>query len=315
MSEVTTETKVNKIPVISITRKTVQFISFFLINYAILEWIFNTEFQVLDKLLQVLPFLESAKTAWGAGAGLLEYSFAFLSNGQIPYLLIGIIGVFGLFSGRIFCGWVCPSGFMQDLFSGFVSEPKRLSVETDKSMKKIKSVILGFLLLLFFIIYFFFHTDPTTYAEWIANFGSMAHNGLEYASLSEFLFVKTPDMLSNMFSSESSMFGSTWKIILFLVYVVVLISSAYYPRFYCRYLCPYGAAIKIFSKHSFLKLQRLPTRCPGRKKCGVCEQVCPKQIRILDEGFSGFTGDGECNLCLDCVEKCPYDAIKWKVGF
>ena len=90
--------------------------------------------------------------------------------------------------------------------------------------------------------------------------------------------------------------------------------NVFWPRAYCKYLCPYAAAISFSARYSLVKLQRKPTRCPGRKECGVCEKVCPMQIRILDEDFSGFTGNGECTLCLECMEKCPHDAIKWRFG-
>ena len=111
-----------KIPVLSISRKIIQFVSFFLVNYAVLEMIFNVEFDPLNQILRVLPFLHSANNAWTAGAGLLEYTFYAISQGSIPYFLIGLIGAFGLLSGRIFCGWICPTGFIQDLFAGLGGE-------------------------------------------------------------------------------------------------------------------------------------------------------------------------------------------------
>jgi ferredoxin len=73
----------------------------------------------------------------------------------------------------------------------------------------------------------------------------------------------------------------------------------------------------LFSRFSFLKFKRNPVKCVGRRECGECESVCPLQIRILDEPFEGFTGNGECNLCGKCKEVCnklPYDAINLKFG-
>ena len=91
-----------------------------------------------------------------------------------------------------------------------------------------------------------------------------------------------------------------------------MILSVWYPRIYCRYLCPFGAIASSISEYSFLKLSRSPVRCVGRTECGICEKVCPKQIRILDEPFEFFTGKGECNYCLKCRELCPYNAINIK---
>ncbi|WP_371802891.1 4Fe-4S binding protein [Candidatus Lokiarchaeum ossiferum] len=317
MSEVTTATKNKKIPVISISRKIIQFLSFFVINYAILEWIFNADFSILDNYARVLPFLHSANSAWTQGAGLLEYSFYMIATGRIPYLFVGILGLLGLFSGRIFCGWVCPTGFMQDLFGGLGGD-NRLSLEADQFLKKVKSFFLIVLLFLFTLILIFFKTDPDLHQQWLESLGSMAYNALEPISMSEFLFVTLPNIITTAVDNGGSLtgiFGGTFKTIIFVIYVLIIIASAVYPRFYCKYMCPYAATIKVFSNYSFLKLQRMPTRCPGRKECGVCEQICPMQIRILEEPFSGFTGDGECTLCLDCMQQCPHDAIKWKFGF
>ncbi len=318
MSDVTTATKGRKIPVLSISRKMIQFLSFFVINYAILGWIFKADFSLLDDYLRVLPFLHSAKSPWASGAGLLEYAFFTIATGRVPYLFVGIVGLLGLFSGRIFCGWVCPTGFMQDLFSGLTSGDQRVSLEVDTFLKKFKTFLLVVLIILFAFIAIFFNTDPDLYAQWVESLDSLAYNALEPISLSEYLFTTLPDVITNIVETQSlSDFfeQSGFRIFLFFLYLIIIALSIVYPRFYCKYMCPYAAAIRVFSNYSFLKLKRLPTRCPGRKECGICEQVCPMQVRVLEEPYGGFTGNGECTLCLDCITACPHDAIKWKFGF
>ena len=78
-------------------------------------------------------------------------------------------------------------------------------------------------------------------------------------------------------------------------------------------MCPFGAIAAAVSDYSFLKLTRSPVRCVG-KACGICERVCPKQVRMLDEPYESFTGNGECNLCLRCKERCPHNAIGIRFG-
>ena len=41
----------------------------------------------------------------------------FLALGLIPYLAIGLMLIAGALVGRLICGWVCPFGFIQDLFA------------------------------------------------------------------------------------------------------------------------------------------------------------------------------------------------------
>jgi ferredoxin-type protein NapH len=310
------ERRLKTLPIIAITRKVVQFLSFFLVNYAILETIFNTQFNPLSEILAVLPFLQTARSAWTAGAGVIEYIFYSISRGTIPYLFLGILGLLGLFTGRIFCGWMCPTGFIQDLLAGLGGDNKKINIILDKSLKKVKTFLLVILLIVFIPLGIYYITDYTTYFDYSQALGDLADNQLQYFSFSEFLFVTFPNFVKYIIENQKieGIFPNWVQWVLFFLYLILIGISVYYPRFYCRVFCPYAAGISVFSANSFLKLQRLPTRCPGRKECGVCEQVCPVQVRILDEEYDGFTGEGECYLCLDCMEKCPHNAIKWNFG-
>ncbi|MCF2142021.1 MAG: 4Fe-4S binding protein [Candidatus Lokiarchaeota archaeon] len=307
------------LPVIKISRTVIQFLSFFLVNYAILEFIFKTDFSAIQDFLRVLPFLHSADSAWTAGAGLLEYVFHTIIDGKVPYLFLGLIGAFGLFTGRIFCGWMCPTGFIQDLLAGIANENNRFSLNTDRALKKVKGFVLVVLFVLLIPLGYYYTNNPKNYSDYSKALGLFAINPVGPFSFSEFFFVTFPDIIQSIVDNAAvdQLFTPENRVrtIIFFVYLIILGFSIYYPRFYCKYLCPYGAAIKQVSKYSFLKLKRLPTRCPGRKECGICEQVCPMQVRILDEGFDGFTGNGECILCLECMEHCPHDAIKFAKPF
>ncbi len=318
MVDQTLESNPKRIPVLAISRKIIQIISFFLINYAALEFIFSAKFSLLENFVKVLPFLHSAKSSWTAGAGLLEYSFFTISQGEIPFFFIAVIALLGLFGGRIFCGWACPTGFIQDLLYGLAGENKRFSLEVDKSLKKVKNfgLIVMFILILPLGVYRI--SNLGSYIGYKEFLGPLTENTLAPISLSEFLFVTFPGVIQSIIDDVNIQVlfseGKAWSTILFFVYIIILVLTVFWPRAYCKYLCPYGAAISFSAKYSLVKLQRMPTRCPGRKECGICEKVCPMQIRILDEPYNGFTGEGECTLCLECMEKCPYDAIKWKFG-
>ena len=323
MNEDVSDSKSFYIPIISIMRYIIQIVSFLLVNYIALELIFSMdgEFSYLEEVFKVLPFIATPKNAWTAGAGLLEYTLFMIGAGEIPYFFLAVFGLLGLFSGRIFCGWMCPTGFLQDLFAGLAGENRHLSVEADRSMKKFKFFLLIVMLALFIPLGYYRVEDAAKYFDYSQALGDMVENPLKMVSFSEFLFVTFPDSIqaiiddlnfNSIFDKEEPMVG-----VLFVVYLIIIAISIYYPRFYCKYMCVYGAAISVFSEYSFLKLQRLPTRCPGRKECGACERVCDMQVRILDEPFSGFTGEGECTLCLKCLEACSkegYNAIKWKFG-
>lgn len=312
------ESKSKRIPVLAISRKVIQVISFFLINYTALELIFNADFSLLQDIFKVLPFLHSAKGSWTVGAGLLEYSFYTIAQGKIPFFFVGLIALLGLFGGRIFCGWVCPTGFIQDLLYGLGGDTKRFSLEVDRSLKKVKNFGLIVLIVLILPLGIYRLSDVGKYIDYSDFLGNLTDNILAPISLSEFLFVTFPGVVQSIIDDVNVQVlfseGKAWSTVLFFTYIIILVITVFWPRAYCKYLCPYGAAISFSARYSLIKLQRMPTRCPGRKECGICERICPVQIRILDEDFSGFTGHGECNLCLECMEKCPHDAIKFKFG-
>lgn len=75
--------------------------------------------------------------------------------------------------------------------------------------------------------------------------------------------------------------------------------SLFYKNFWCRYLCPYGALLGLFSFFSPLKIQRNRTTCTG---CGACSRACPAQIDVQQKTTVSSV---ECTGCLTCVETCP----------
>ena len=56
-----------------------------------------------------------------------------------------------------------------------------------------------------------------------------------------------------------------------MILLVVLAGCVVVERFYCRYVCPLGAALGVMSLLSPLRIKRVP-QCT---MCKVCEQSCP----------------------------------------
>lgn len=79
---------------------------------------------------------------------------------------------------------------------------------------------------------------------------------------------------------------------------LVLLSLAV-KHAWCRWLCPYGALLGIFSFLSPLAVRRDPDPCHG---CKACTRACPSDIpvhtrlRVLS---------AECTGCMSCVAACP----------
>jgi polyferredoxin len=237
-----------------------------------------------------------------------------MADGTFPFFLIAVLILVLLFSNRSLCGWICPIGTIQDACSAIPTKKKTVGQQTHKTLLKIKTAFLVLLVVIIFPLGLTRNTNLLFYNEFKDNLGIFALQPVGFFSLSEFIFVYFPNVIEDIFlplNFDGLAFGG-YVIIAF--YLIILILSVWYPRLYCRYFCPFAAIASTVTDYSFLKLSRNPVKCVGRSDCGICERVCPKQIRILDEPFEFFTGKGECNLCLKCKEKCPYDAINTKFG-
>lgn len=78
-----------------------------------------------------------------------------------------------------------------------------------------------------------------------------------------------------------------------------MLLSVVFRNFWCRYLCPYGALLGIFSLLSPLKIKRNKESCID---CNLCAKACPSFIKV-DKVSTVFSD--ECSTCMSCVDVCP----------
>ena len=80
-------------------------------------------------------------------------------------------------------------------------------------------------------------------------------------------------------------------------------------RFYCRYLCPYGATFGLLNHASFYDIRLDQQKC---NDCQRCNQVCDMGIPIWQQGkeHGRVTGLEDCMGCARCVVSCPTDALE-----
>lgn len=314
MSEKKFNLKDNKIQII---RHIVQAIAFLFINYVIIEFIFSINLISFEGAVKLLPILNSPRNPLSDGAGFTEYIFYFISEGIFPFFLVAIFLIIVLFTNRVSCGWLCPIGAIQDGLSYIRPKRKKtLKTDTHKTFLNLKYVIIIGIIIIVVPLGVTKTTNIVFYFQYRQNLGALGNKPIGYFSLSEYIFVFFPNLIQDMIDpfTLEPLFSDLVTFVVFVFYIIVIITAIYIPRVYCRYICPYAAISSVISDYSFLKLSRSPVKCVGRAQCGICERVCPKQIRILDEPFEFFTGKGECNFCLNCLEKCPYDAIEIKFG-
>ena len=82
-------------------------------------------------------------------------------------------------------------------------------------------------------------------------------------------------------------------------------------RFYCRYLCPFGATFGLLNHAGFYGIKMDTKKCID---CQRCEQVCDMGIPVWKQGSSSgrVTALEDCMGCARCVVSCPTDALEIK---
>lgn len=91
--------------------------------------------------------------------------------------------------------------------------------------------------------------------------------------------------------------------ILFLVMsiVAVLFFYMYEKMSYCKYICPVGTMMRIFSKISFTWLGTDKSSCKSCKEFS-CAKACKYSLKPF--GFDVKNSMDDCTLCMDCANAC-----------
>jgi ferredoxin-type protein NapH len=245
-------------------------------------------------------------------AVLVLFYYSFTMALWLNYLL-AIIFLATLFTGRFFCGWLCPFGFYLDLVTLFRKAVKKgytnLPEWLNKNLHRLRYVIL-----LGFIVVPFFLAGPLTSSMWpgiiqllgvfnpirillgpmvpvIAPWQVFGSN-LNFPYVDQIVHYSSPDYaLVNVF--------------IFIAFAIV--SSFIVRRFWCRF-CPTGASVAVVNRFRgfrwmpILHLSKDEEKCT---KCGICRRVCPVQVTEVHEKKGGKITTSMCMLCLRCVEMCP----------
>ncbi len=181
-----------------------------------------------------------------------------LTNNLTTLIIATFTIITTLIWGRVFCSSLCPFGAVQDFIARF--SPKKWRIKVPQKIHDnalyIKYGILAFILL----------------------------TAMVNANLSIFQY----------FEPFGTLFFFSPSALLWVILIAILAACFVIERFYCRYVCPLGAALGIVSMVSPLRIKRVP-QCT---MCKVCEHACPTgAIRAEKVDFK------ECVRCDVCESK------------
>ncbi|VAX13013.1 Nitrous oxide reductase maturation protein NosR [hydrothermal vent metagenome] len=179
-----------------------------------------------------------------------------------------------LWGRGIFCGWLCPYGGMQELINKIARHFNVRQWEFPDAVHE-RMWALKYMILL----------------------------GLFAVSLQSLSQAERLAEIEPFKTAITLHFVRDWGYVLYAAGLLLI--SIVNRKFYCKYLCPLGAALVIPGKWQLFNWLKRRKECG--KPCQICANEC--EIRAIDK--NGVINTNECHYCLDCQityfdeHKCP----------
>jgi ferredoxin-type protein NapH len=207
----------------------------------------------------------------GATDGIITGSFI---------VFLGML-VSAVFIGRLFCGYLCPAGGIQEIAMQINDKnPKQ-------GWKNNIKYCLWTLWIISIIVCFIFRKHQLS-----VNFFYMMNHGISIANIYDYVIYYGVVVL---FFIPALLFGK---------------------RIFCHYFCwmaPFmviGMQIGNFFGIKRLKLTANKNACIN---CHICNKNCPMSLNVSEKVSIEKMDDNECILCGTCVDTCPKKAIAFTV--
>lgn len=181
----------------------------------------------------------------------------------------------------------------------------------------------GLIILVFFAGTFWCGVCPwDSLAQWLVR-RRLWRRGPEGSSLN----LPVPIWLRNVWPAALLFIGFTWlelgfgvttrpyatAMLALLMVVLATISLALYePKAFCRYFCPIGRTLGVYSQLSPVELRPLnPDICADCKTLECyhgSEEIDPCPTRLV---MGRFKQNTYCTSCGNCVRSCPHQNVSW----
>ncbi|MGQ5215832.1 4Fe-4S binding protein [Brucella abortus] len=204
------------------------------------------------------------------------FNWEFFLTSPLIFILWGATAAGLLFWGRgPFCGWLCPFGALQELTNNLAQWLKVPQVKLPWGLHE--------------------RLWPLKYIIFLGLFALSLYS----MALAE-LFAEVEPFKTSIILK----FARDWP---FVIYALTLLAvGLFVERFYCRYLCPLGAALAIPGRIRMFEWLKRWQECGS--PCQRCAKECPVEA-IHPEGQINVN---ECIYCMHCQElyhddqRCPH---------
>jgi polyferredoxin len=215
-------------------------------------------------------------------------------------------------AGPVFCGWICPTGTLQDV-GGWVRS--RLGRLTSRATTP-RLVALGGVVTVFLALLAWLSVEKEMFLEdsslhWAAGVLALCYlvvvgiaedqalRGLRLLSVGLILVAAVSRQIIT--SPTHFAFSSRGDPASALATLVIVLAALLVNRAFCRYLCPWGYLMGALNRFSRLKIVLDKARCDG---CNNCARSCA--VAAVDLGAVRVD---QCQLCYACIDNCPKAAL------
>ncbi|MEN3013221.1 MAG: FMN-binding protein [Endomicrobiia bacterium] len=197
------------------------------------------------------------------------------------FILLVLFSV--VFFGRLYCGWLCPFGSLTEFLFRI---KKFLEIKYKKSLGKEIEIEL---------------IEDNLIVKNLRKFEKYYRYGKYIIAFVILLF---PTMIFlEPFQYTFVIYRSKIKEITYLIFILVM--CIMFIRIWCRYLCPLGGSLALFSKISLFRLRIKNEIC---LRCEICKVVCPMNA-IVERDNKLKIIHNECILCNICRKSCGPRAV------
>lgn len=232
----------------------------------------------------------------------------FLAGHAVPKAMLLALATIVLTAllGRVFCGWICPLGTLNNMVGAVPSRHRALpaglyrlkyylllvllagsifGLQLSGIFDPISIVIRSFTVNLYpvfnrVIMAVLGAADALGGSGFTDQFSESLRNGV--------LAFNPPHYLQSVFIG--------------LIFLGILLANLIQKRFWCRYLCPLGALLGLLGRFSLLGVKV----SEGCTSCGTCTEHC--QADATTDNGQGRR-PSECLVCFDCDDPCPSRAV------
>lgn len=195
------------------------------------------------------------------------------------FIIFTVMFFLSLVFGRLFCGWVCPAGGLQE--ASFMINNK--AARGGKAYRIKYYIWVPWLLL---IILLFIRAGG----------------------------IRQVDPLYHIPGGISVSQPGDYIIYFFIVGLIFILSLTAGKRAFCHYLCwmaPFmiiGTKIKSVRLWPSLHLTTVSDTC---NNCKRCNKECPMSLDVNTLVNSGIENNPECILCAACIDACPQSVLRF----